>query len=127
MPAARKGKEKPRVQVYTPPTRTFTTVANAAGSGLRKVFTAAPKVFEWIKPAWVSSIVYSGELNDTGGQAAAHSTQCPSGVKLKVKAKRYENSVRGNGGIQRNMGSNLSRTNHWLLLLSTGIHISTNL
>lgn len=86
-------KEKKWVVSYTPPPRTFTTVARTASSTLKRVFTAAPKVLQWVKPGFISSIVLSGELGDTGPQAELHDQQCPSGIRVKQKARRWESSV----------------------------------
>lgn len=87
-------REKSRISTYVPTKRTFTTVANTAGSTLKKVLTLAPKVLERIKPAFISSIVYTGELGDNGPEAALHSQQCPSGLRVKQKARRWDTSVR---------------------------------
>lgn len=86
-------KEKPRISTFVPPKRTFTTLSNHAQSAVKKVLTLAPRVAEWIKPGFVSSIVYSGELGDSGPDAAAHAQQCPSGLRVKQKARRWESSV----------------------------------
>lgn len=87
-------KEKSRVSTYVPPTRTFSTLSRTAGRALKKVITVAPKIVEFVRPAFISSIIYPGELGDSGPEAAWNSQQCPSGIRVKQKAKRWELSVR---------------------------------